>query len=70
MDRAVLPKRDHSKLKFPHIEGNEIELPKGEPKQEEPVKQSGPRGQEKRLILMKILILYLKSGNIFPETQK
>ena len=25
-DRQVLPKRDHSKLEFPHIEGNEISL--------------------------------------------
>lgn len=25
-DRQVLPKREHSKLEFPHIEGNEVEL--------------------------------------------
>ena len=45
----MLPKRDHSKLKFPHIEGNEIALEKNEPAKvikKEVVKQSGPRGQE------------------------
>lgn len=46
LDRAVLPKRDHSKLKFPHIEGNEIALEqKDEPKHEDKAK-NGPRGHE------------------------
>ena len=50
LNRKVLPVRDHSKLKFPHIDHNEIEIQgkveeKEEPKQEEK-KSTGPRGQE------------------------
>lgn len=37
-DRQVLPKRDHSKLAFPHIEGNEIPLE--HPKEADPNRNS------------------------------
>ena len=51
LDRAVLPKRDHSKLKFPHIEGNEIALEdqhqqQHEEKKKPKVSKNGPRGAE------------------------
>ena len=71
------------KLKFPHIEGNEIELPK-ETKEDKPKaeKHAGPRGQE--MINGKIILgrgtdltvplpIYLpkdRKGNYEPEIDK
>jgi len=51
LDRKVLPKRDHSKLEFPHFESNEIDLNSQkealeEAKHNDPVHETGPRGQE------------------------